>query len=274
MPPATRRHAGCTDRTAQGAPKRRAPGRPDAWRPRVRRRTSSRSSRCAGRSSTHSPPQPSSVHAVDRVSFSIEEGEVLGLAGESGSGQVHDGPAPPASDRADLRCRGVPGTKRHELLRARAGAPAGEGADRLPGPQLVPQPAHERGPGHHAPPADPRHRHAGGAQGAGAGPHGEGGSLPGRVPVPEVPPPALRRPEPARRAGAGAGDPAGLPRGGRAHRDGRRLRARPHPPAHAPAQAGHGPHVPFHHARPCHGEVPLRQDRGHVPGPDRGARLA
>ena len=72
-------------------------------------------------------PRRKCVHAVDRVSFAIEKGEVLGLSGESGSGKSTTGRLllrliEPTSGRVEYRGRDITSFSRRELeqLRARA----------------------------------------------------------------------------------------------------------------------------------------------------------
>ena len=119
------------------------------WRRLYRHRTWSRSSPFAARSSTSSPRTEERARGGPR--HLLHRGRRGARPrGRKRLGQVHNGPAASPPHRADLGPRGVPGQGHHELPAARDGAPARQGADRVPGPQLLPQPAHERRAGHHA----------------------------------------------------------------------------------------------------------------------------
>ena len=97
-------------------------------------------------------------------------------------------------------------------------------------------------------------------RGRGAAHRAAGG--PGRAP----PPPALRRPAAARRAGPGAGQPPGRPAPGRAAG---RPRPEAAPPDAAGAEVDRGPdrnHLRLRHARPGGGADDVRPDRRHERG--------
>ena len=84
------------------------------------------------------------VHAVDDVSFALEEGETLGIVGESGLREVDADPGADAARRLHGRVDPLPRRRHHDRRAARAGTGAARAADGLPGPAGVAEPAQAR----------------------------------------------------------------------------------------------------------------------------------
>ncbi len=182
--------------------------------------------------------------------------------------QVNAGPAahrPGTADRRHGPARG-PAAERLPPARTRPPAPA-----RLPGPVLLAEPAADgRQRADRGPPRPP----PGAGQGRGPRP-GCGTARHGVARAAVRRPPAARD---VRRAGAAGGDRPGArgraadPHPGRADVGPGRVGPGRHREPAGPAAFGAGALVPVH--QPRHGGDPAAQrpDRGHVPGPVRGAR--
>ncbi len=180
------------------------------------------------------PAQTGVLHAVDGVSLTLDEGEVLGIVGESGSGKsvtmlaLMGLVAFPGRVRgaADALCR----ARTAEPFRPRAaqGHRQGRGDD-LPGSDDQPQPLlHRRLPADRnaaaAPGARPQGRAASRRRAAGTGGHSRRGEPPRRLSAP-----ALRRHEPARDDRDGDRLQSAAPHRGRADHGARRDHPGPDP---------------------------------------------
>ena len=208
------------------------------------------------------------VHAVDRVSFSLAEGEVLAMVGESGCGKSVTAMSLLRLLPASATALGRRALRRPRPADHRRGEPARRARARdllrLPGADDVAEPGlHRRPPGRRGAAPPPRPRPRGGARpharAARAGRHPRSGAPHRRVPAP-----ALGRHAPARddRDG-GRLQPEGADRRRADHRA-RRDDPGGHPRPHArhPRAARH--RDPAHHARPRRGRRRRRPRDGHV----------
>ncbi|CAA9321545.1 MAG: Oligopeptide transport ATP-binding protein OppF, partial [uncultured Gemmatimonadetes bacterium] len=200
----------------------------------------------------------------------FEEGRDAGHRGRVRLRQEHHGPGGAAPDRAHGRRGALRGAQHLRDGQGRAADDAAAGADRLPGPVQLAEPAHDD-QRHAARGAfGPRHRH--GAKGQ--GPHRRAAAHRGAAAGARHPLSArvLGRAAaaPGHRAGPGGG--AGADRVRRAGVGAGRVGAGAgHQPAAGPAD-GVRAEFPVHRARPVGGRAHQRPGGGDVPGPHRGDR--
>ncbi len=215
--------------------------------------------------------QVGAVQAVDGVSFDINEGETLGLVGESGCGKSTTARLitrllDPTSGSIVYNGIDIAGANRRALLPLRR-----EMQMIFQDPYSSLNPRKTVGVDHRRAVRDPWHRaRQGQAPAQGAGPHGAGRAQPGAL----QPAPArvLRRPAPAHRRRARDRAQAQADRRRRAGLGTRRLDpgADPQPAARPAARAG--PDDRLHRPRPQRRAPHVRPGCGHVPRQDRRAR--